>query len=87
LDNILYHFTAMKKEKDMNESVSQCADRGFKNLMGILENGFRFNLHAVTPIATYTYSPDMICFTETALSKLPHLDNKFGFVGIGMKLL
>lgn len=87
-EEYLIHFTSYmtgyKKFSDRD-------DTGFKNLLGIVENGFEFN-------ARKTYVPqsrdqkhgielrlEMICFAEITLREIFENKEKFGNFGICMK--
>jgi len=84
----LIHFTSFftSYKKETNRDIN-----GFNNLLGIIENGFRFTGHSTfTPIESNDKSGislriGMICFTEVRHIDICRNLHKFGKFGICMK--
>ncbi|HCS37988.1 MAG TPA: hypothetical protein DIW44_00175 [Anaerolineaceae bacterium] len=87
-DMYLIHFTSFftNYKKDQNRD-----DIGFNNLLGIIENGFRFNRqHTYTPTELngrrgIKLDIGMICLTEANKYDIKKNRDKFGKFGICMK--
>jgi hypothetical protein len=84
----LIHFSSFSTGYKNNSNSDEI---GFNNLLGIIENGFRFNKGGTfTPIEPngkpgIKLNIGMLCFTEVRLKEISGNINKFGKFGICMK--